>query len=144
MKILIAILSVIISSIAFSADISETNIENFLNKKEVAIYIKSKLLKSYSSDNFKTIKINSIQINVIGEKNYVKGLNILIYEKYGNYYNVKTKIKETSYIDYDEIPILISNLKKIWNHTYKITKNESGILTVATRSGFSITIMELF
>lgn len=136
-KIAMASIALIFSMSVYSSTEYDTKIETFLDQRGVAIYSKLKPVGEYLSADEKPIKFTTINSNQVGSLEGADGVQVSIHR------SKHSDIALGSYIDKDELPGLISNLRKIWNHTSSISEGEYSTLTLQTRSGVSFILFEL-
>jgi len=135
-SISMAVLALSFSIPAYSSSVSDTKIESFLDQTGVAIYSKFRPVGEYLSSDSKPIKFTAITASEIGSAEVVKGVEISIGK------SKHSDVAFSDYFDQEELPSLISNLRKVWNHNSTTSEEESGALSVRTNSGISILLIE--
>ena len=113
-----------------------TLIEEFMEKKGVVVQITGRKLGEIITLDNKKLEFSSVILNEKVANAIARGVEITFYKsKYSDNFRA-------SYIDYDELPGLISNLKEIWNFTSEAKEDEMSGVFVRTNSGFTIGLVE--
>lgn len=137
MKIITYVFLIVFSAFAMADEGYKTEIEKFMDRKDVVIHVVSSPLGEYEASDNKNIEFHYMEAREIGKEGVVSGIEILVSKRRDS------KVLESSYIDSAEIDGLIGNLKTIWNFTPSSLKDGIGVLSFSTKSNFSVLLFEL-